>query len=329
MLGLIGWGEVQVVDPDAVERTNLTRSTFFRTAGAMGRNKAETIVEAARDLFPDTQWICRPVEIADLGFQHLAGQDLLFSCVDSELARLEIACIGAKLDIPCADAGTGGGDCSSGRVAFFPGRSGACICCSLTPQTRRYLLAEWTAPRRPCWAEEASEDEALPSTPTMAAVVGSLQVELALRRLDHRADGAVAWEIAIGGSPGVEEVSIAVNRLCPFHEADTPVLEPVDNAGMSVREFLSRTASGGRSVLVLDWPVCVAARCERCGHRWRPMRRLAVARSCPNCGETAALRMRSIHHIDSDSEFAGCRLNELGVPDRHLCTVTAPAGVNS
>src|SRR5215471_13876439 len=56
-LGLLGCGEVVVIDPDTVERHNLTRSVLFRTGESIGRKKALSLSEACRHYFPDTVWV--------------------------------------------------------------------------------------------------------------------------------------------------------------------------------------------------------------------------------------------------------------------------------
>jgi hypothetical protein len=54
------------------------------------------------------------------------------------------------------------------------------------------------------------------------------------------------------------------------------------------------------------------------------MHRVAgMARTCPRCGETDAVRKTLIDHVDLDSEWADCRLSDLGVPERHLCRVAS------
>lgn len=331
MLGLLGWGEVRVVDPDVVEASNLTRAVLLRDPASIGRNKAEAIVAAGRALFPDTRWRAFGVEIADLGFQWLRGQSVLFGCVDSELARLEIASITNRLDLPCCDGGLAAGGASRGRASFFPARDGACFCCTLTPETRRGLLTQWISPRHPCGAGEiAGAETVVPSTPAIASVVAGLQVELAVRELRYRSHReARSWEVSLEASPRLDEIAIPLSDTCPFHDHDEQVAllecEPV----MTVRDLLRRAESavGPDALLLLDWPLCVAARCLDCGAGWRPMRRLAaVRRRCPECDGAHIELTRVVDHIDLDSDFADAELSLVGVPERHLCTVVRAKG---
>src|SRR5262249_4015361 len=54
LLGHAGVGAVDVIDPDRVEPSNVTRSLFFR--GRVGQPKAATLVESAQGFFPETRF---------------------------------------------------------------------------------------------------------------------------------------------------------------------------------------------------------------------------------------------------------------------------------
>lgn len=332
-LGLLGCGEVLIIDPDIVERHNLTRSVLFRTEEAIGRNKAVSLAAACRHYFPDTVWTAIDTEIVDTGSERIAQCDIVFSCVDSELARLEIAYLATKLDLPVCDAGLGGENYSTARVSFFPGRRAASFCCVLPPARRRELLTMWDCTSFPCWAEGGAEG-AWPGTPTAAAIAGSLQVDIGLRLLLESRGGvppsAQSVDLAFGSAPRLTSFRIPVSPGCPFHE-DMPrnsVLQAASSSA-TVGELLGLAARRrpGEPVLVLDWPLCVSARCRVCGHLWGPMKRLALLRRsgvCPACFSDRLVLGRAIHRLGLGSEFALYQLQELGMPDRHLYTVEFP-----
>ncbi len=182
VLGLLGSLRVTVVDPDVVEASNLPRSIFFCGRETAGQNKAAALVAAAGRMFPETQWTAIGTEIADVGFQKLADANLLFSCVDSDLARLEMAYISARLRVPMVDGGLGRQNYSHGRVTYFPATANqACYGCMLSPTKRRELLELWQSTLRPCAPESDAGDSELVSTPTMAGIIGCIQVEFGLR----------------------------------------------------------------------------------------------------------------------------------------------------
>ncbi len=329
-LGLLGVGQVLVVDPDLVEPSNLTRSVLFRTPGAVGRNKSDALTEASSGLFPDTRWRSLAAEFADVGFQELAAADLIFGCVDNDMARLEMAYAASKLERPVCDGGLGGAAASRGRVSWFPGYGGACASCRLRGQTRRELLTQWEAPRHPCWGDAESEQTGfLPSTPTMAAIVGSMQVEIGLKRiLAGREESAesLSIDIDLAGPMRLETIAVQRSQSCPFHGDAEGVLLPA-SAGATFREILDSVSNASpdeRAVMVLDWPVCTDADCTDCGHHWQPLRRASAFRRsglCPRCGSRYVEDRSTIRRIDVDSPWVDRTPAEMGLPASHLHTV--------
>lgn len=323
-LGLIGFGRIVVIDPDTIEASNLTRSVFFSYYKRIGVNKAEAIAEVCSQLFPDTRFDALPLEVADVGFQDLSGLDVIFSCVDSDLARLEVAYISTRLDLPVSDAGLGAENYSRGRVSWFGGRASACYSCLLPRQNRREILSLSDAPVRSCWASPSDESDALPGTPMMAAIVGSMQVDLGLRSLlaGNRTEG---WsvELSLDPSPVTARFVLRKSVSCPFHDKTHKLVGAPADLRSTVRELLD-TFDGADPVLVLDWPVCASAVCADCLHRWAPLRRLAAFRRrgvCPQCGSRRVREEETFRSLTRHSAWASSALGSLGLPERHLYSV--------
>ena len=319
-LGLLGVGRVTVVDSDRVEPSNLTRSFLFRYADYDGCNKATALVESATPLFGGIEFSAIDAEIADVGFGRLANAGIIFSCVDSDLARLEIAYISTQLNLPVADAGLGGPNYAHGRVSWFPGRSGACFGCKLTPRKRRELLTFWDATVRSC--SEPTRDGGRPSTPTMAAVIGSLQVELGLRWLMEKQKESVNFEVSLEGNPRSQFFRTHRSSACPFHDSAGESRVALPAPGATLDEILESVEApvGFTPCLVLDWPVCCRARCLDCRLEWAPMLRSAVLRRrpvCPSCGSRSILEQESIRTIDRNSPWGRQTPSALGLPEDH------------
>src|SRR5262249_53182071 len=213
------------VDPDRIEPSNLSRSVFFRSADC-GRFKAATVRGSLMSAFPQTQWESHDCEIADVGYGQLAGASLLLTCPDSDLARIEAAWLALCLDIPMVDGGLGGPDYWQGRVSFFPGVHGACFCCKLTPRRRRELLSLSLAPGHSCG--KSSGTTPLPSTPTMASIIGAMQVDFGLQCLLELRNGnenngiprhSRTIEVSLGSTPALRQFVTPLNEGCPFHRA--------------------------------------------------------------------------------------------------------------
>jgi molybdopterin-synthase adenylyltransferase len=327
-LGLLGLGHILIVDPDTVEPSNLTRSVFFRQDDSIGANKAAVMAQAAGKLFPASNITAFPGEIADVGFQHLRDAGIVFSCVDSDLARVEIAYIATKLNIPVSDGGLGTADYRQGRVSYFPDRHAACYGCLLSSRLRRDILTLWSSPARPCWdMNETGTGMAFPSTPTMSAMIGALQVELGLRGLLQPPAGAFTVELSLTEVPALRQYELRQAKNCPFHQAPGMLVTPCSESG-TIHELLDQTGLAD-PVLVLDWPVCACARCITCGAEFLPMRRLADFRKrsrCPRCGARDLQEMETVYSVNRSSRWAGHRPADLGLPPSHMFSILSGDG---
>ena len=321
LLGLLGTGKVIVVDPDRVEATNLPRSWCFWNREAIGKPKAEVLAGEARSRFSDTDWLPLGEEIADVGFARIAEAQIIFSCVDSDLARLEIAYIATRLNIPVADGGLAAGNYSQGRISWFPGRRAACFSCMLRPSKRRELLESWDATVRPCSGE--GEAGGFSSTPIMAGVVAAIELELGLRQLwSERARDSYTVNVELHPNLSFTQFEMPLSRECPFHGDAWPARTRSPGPGSTVQQLLD---SAQATTLILDWPICTAAECLECGRHWRPMQRLAALRrraGCPGCGGRRILEREVVRTIPAHSPLASEPLSALRLPAHHLFTVT-------
>jgi adenylyltransferase/sulfurtransferase len=318
-LGLLGLAQVTVVDPDCVEASNLPRSFLFWSDDYVGRNKAWSLASAAATLFPATKWIARETEIADIGYKAIAGADLLFSCVDSDLARLEIAYIAKQIGVMVADAGLGRDDHSYGRVSVFPAAvRSACYGCFLAPRKRRELLETWHSSLRSCTDPPAERSSG--STPTMGALIASMQVEFGLRSLLEANGEEQSRSIDVRLHPlrRLTEFTTEVSVACPFHSLDRTALYPLPSPQATFGD-LFRTS--GADAILLDWPICLEARCMACGFEWSPKLRLATLRRrgcCPACRSRSLMELDTLRTITADSAFARVAPAALGLPADHL-----------
>ena len=326
-LGPIGFRGVLLIDADAIETHNLPICELLKSETFSGQSKAHALASFYQNAFPNTEWRAIQAEIADVGFERIAGSNILFSCVDNELARLEVAYIGLKLNIPICDAGVK--DSTSGRVSFFPGRTQASFCCMLPQARRRELLGLWSSSSFPCWA---AGDNVMPwrTAPEAAELAARLQVQTALdwfsRSTDSTGLSAQTIEFKLTPAPALSTFQIPVSADCPFHAESRKesILVPAAS-DTTVRELLKMAANGrGDSpVLVLDWPVCTRARCPACGWRTVNAMRLATlrVRRCSNCGLGQFKPVRVIHQVSRDSDLADWRLKDLGIPEDHVHTI--------
>jgi hypothetical protein len=266
-------------------------------------------------------------EIGDIGLGLIRAADVVFSCVDNELARLETSWACTRAGRPCVDGGLGNLNPSSGAVALYPSGGGPCYACRKGSERRRQLLWSVQGREDPCWLHEREADAAdvVTTTPVMASIVGALQVEVGLR---HVADPAppsgrgTAWTVALSPQATLETRAVERSASCPLHEDASRIERPValDRTSdmVSVEELLAQAGPG--STLLLDWPLTSKAACRACGHAWEPLvRRARFRRSrCPSCGASDPVEREVVAEVGAGSPLASRPLSALGVPRWHV-----------
>src|SRR4051812_15233858 len=176
-LALLGVGRLAVLDRDRIEASNLTRSILFCTPDidahiARGSCKAEFAAARAREINPDVQATAHVGEIGDFGSGWLRQADVVFSCLDNEMARLELSWVCNRHDKPLVDGGLGLINPSSGLVSLFPGSAGPCYACRRSAARRRELLVELQGREDPCGMKERLQRDhgIVSTTPILASI---------------------------------------------------------------------------------------------------------------------------------------------------------------
>ena len=337
-LALLGLGTIYVVDRDLIESSNLTRSILFCVPEvhqiiANRTWKAEFAALRVSQINPEVRCIPLVKEIADVGLGLLARMDLVFSCLDNELARLELSWGCQRVNVPFVDAGLGRTNYSSGLVSLFPGSGGPCYACRKGRQRRRELLQELHGVEDPCWLKERQLEEqgSIATTPLMASVIGAMQVEMGLRHIlapdrSSSAEGK-SVRVALAPNPVLECFSFALSPECPLHEArlgEVIRLKKYRSTETSVAELICATkgdAESDEGSLCLDWPLVAEAECRHCHRVWQPMMRKAHFQRtgrCPSC-ESASINERQVlNSIDLSSKWAAMTLTQAGLPAQHI-----------
>ena len=312
-LGLLGAGEVLLIDPDRVEPSNLAKCAFFHAPEAVGRLKAEVLAEIGGAWFGQTRWIPLGCEIADVGWALLRDCEVLLAAVDRDSARLEMARISTRLDVPVCDGGMSTAGAAAGRVTWLPGREAACFCCRLTARSRREYLRTWSSAAHPCRVPE--EPGGWSATPVLAAMTAALQVHFCFEWLRRKEREARSVEFRLDGPMRIEELRVPLDETCPFHGGAVP-LQPL-------RGRPAEALRPGQEV-VWEWPLCLKARCLGCGHEFEPRVRAARLRRtgvCPRCGGSRLLELDNRRSLAAGDPLAGRPLEDLGLPAEHLYSI--------
>src|SRR5437867_1465346 len=349
-LTLLGVGAIYIVDRDVIESSNLTRSVLFCVPHveqiiAKQTWKAEFAASRVSEMNPEVRSVPIVNEIADIGLGVLARMDLIFSCLDNELARLELSWSCQRVNVPFIDAGLGTTNYSSGLISIFPGIGGPCYACRKGRQRRREILQELDGIEDPCWMKERRLEQqgTVSTTPLMASVIAAMQVEAGFRHVLTSAvsssEEGRSIRVTLAPEPQMESFSFGFSPDCPLHESmvgEIIKLSGHRSAEISVAELIAATKDGIQceegGILCLDWPLIVEAGCRRCGRVWQPMMRKArfqrVA-SCPSCGNTSLVEREVLTSIDASSPWGSMTLAQLGLPLNHIHEVYWGGSANS
>jgi molybdopterin/thiamine biosynthesis adenylyltransferase len=343
-LALLGVGGLLIVDRDHVEPSNLTRSIFFcipdierhfesRTA------KAELAAQRIKETNPDVGVGFFVGEIGDFGLGRLRRANLIFGCLDNEVARMELSWACNRLNLRLVDAGLGLINSSSGMVSLFNGSDGPCYACRKGSERRSQLLQELYGREDPCWLKERRGEQQgyIATTPLMASLVGALQVETGLRSLQKKSEATVgiAYRIAIHPAPELQTLQFERSPSCPLHDPDSILSEIQEFEGAVSSEWTPARLFAELDVdacyLSLDWPITVRALCRTCSCEWRPMMRRARFRNqhCTNCGSLELTEVEVLSRIEAGSCWSEHTFLELGLPLGHIYEIVVGSGKDS
>lgn len=346
-LALMGVGRLTILDRDRVERSNLTRSILFCTNDieqhlARGTAKADVAAARAREINPDVAVSSHVGEIGDFGSGAIRRADVVFSCLDNEMARLELSWICNRLDRPLVDGGLGLINPSSGMVSLFPGSDGPCYACRRSAEQRRTLLVDLQGRADPCGVKERALREAdiVATTPVLASMIGALQVETGLRFVC--ADGAsrdrhhgLSYRLTLHPRMTLDTLRFDRSPNCPLHQPESAVVAVDEHPDRRSTEWtaaeLLEAVGGQPCFLHFDWPITARAGCRTCGRQWEPMLRRARFRRerCSACASDDLVETEVLTGIDAASPWSRRSLAALGLPSGHVHEVVVGADADS
>ncbi|HMB05195.1 MAG TPA: ThiF family adenylyltransferase [Isosphaeraceae bacterium] len=311
-LALLGVGTVYVIDLDAVEPSNLSRSVLFRAEDG-GEPKAEVAARRAREINPDVAVVAmRGDVITDLGLGLFADVDVVIGCLDNREARLWVNRQCWKVGTPWVDAGI---QEIQGVVKVFVPPDSACYECAMTRRDYQLLNLRYGCPllRR----EEILEGK-VPTAPTIASMMAALEVQEALKLIHGLPVAAGSAMVFNGVTNQFYTTRLPFRDDCLSHETYPEPIELSLGHADSVAALFeaARGMLAGRLTLALDRDLVVAIDCPRCGWRVEVLRprtgvRQAEAR-CPSCREPG--RPEIVNTIEEGAPLARMSLARVGVP---------------
>ncbi len=333
-LALLGVGTIVVVDLDVIENRNLSRSVLFRP-GDVGRMKAEIAAERVREF--DTELTVLPL-VGRL--QHLLGGafyrrfDLVFGCLDNLQARRDVNRQCLRCGVCYIDGGLRQLD---GEVRIFAPPFEVCFDCILDEEARSRAWRRYSCLKL---ISDSAPGESVPTSPTMAAVVGGWMVQLGAKYLHGLSIPRGEVLSYLGGIDDPGRSRYSPNPACPTHVTCEPITGVrvielnVRSGRITPAELLAKGADllGGPCVLHLDQPLLHGLFCAGCATTepiFRPTGSLTLAEArCPRCSELQRHEVirapQEAHLLRGDEPFLHHSLTDLGLPPGGLYELEGP-----
>jgi len=316
-LTLMGVGNIYIVDFDSVEAANLSRSILFRESDN-GRNKAMLAAARAKEINPDVnvQYLHGDVMTA-IGLGVFRRMDVIVGCLDNREARLAVNRFAYWVNKPWVD---GAIQELLGLVRVFVPGEGACFECTLTEQARRDLALRYSCP---LLARQNVLMGKVPTTPTIASIIGAMQSQEALK-LIHDMDVETGKVTHYNGLNNLMHTTAYVpDDDCESHWIYGEITElPLRAETNTLRDLLTIVKSelGQDAAIELDQELVLSLSCSIDNTKenvLRPMSEVSFeAAHCPICGEMRDVELS--HLIMGDEDFLDQTLLSLGIPPLHI-----------
>jgi molybdopterin/thiamine biosynthesis adenylyltransferase len=316
-LALMGVGHIYIVDFDTIETANLSRSVLFRESDN-NRSKAEVAAARAKALNSQVhvQYLNGDVT-TQLGLGVFRRMDVIIGCLDNREARLAVNRFCYWMNKPWVDGAIQ--ELLGLARVFVPGQ-GACYECTLTEQALRDLSMRYSCP---LLARQNILLGKVPTTPTIASIIGGIQSQEALKLIN-----------GIPVEPGkvihyngmvneMHTTAYVVRQDCESHWTYGQVTELPARAERTTMEDMLRIARadlGPEAIIELDQELVISLKCPTCQTVEQVLKPLSSvsfeAGHCPTC---ATLRETALTHVISGEEnYLHRTLSSVGVPPLHI-----------
>ena len=316
-LSLMGIGNLFIVDFDKVEAANLSRSILFRETDN-NRSKAEIAAARAKSINPDihVQYMNGDVT-TQLGLGIIRRMDVVIGCLDNREARLAVNRFCYWVNKPWVD---GAIQELLGLVRVFVPGQGACYECTLTEQALRDLSMRYSCP---LLARQNILLGKVPTTPTIASIIGGMQSQEALKLINGMPVEAGKVIHYNGMVNEMHTTAYSPRDDCESHWTYGQITELPARAERTTLADLLRIAAadlGPDAMIELDQELITSLECPNCHtveHILRPLSEVSFeAGHCPTCG---VLRESTLTHvIAGEEDFLHRTLSSVGIPALHI-----------
>lgn len=316
-LTLMGVGHLFIVDFDEVEAANLSRSILFRESDS-GRQKARLAAARAKEINPDVRVQYFHGDVTnDLGLGVFRRVDVVIGCLDNREARLAVNRFTHWVAKPWVD---GAIQELLGLVRVFVPGEGACFECTLTEQARRDLALRYSCP---LLARQNILMGKVPTTPTIASIIGAMQSQEALKLIHNMEVQAGKVTHFNGLNNHVHTTAYAPDENCESHWTYGEIIElPLRAETNTMQDLMAIIKSdlGPEAVIELDQELVLSLSCSVCNTEEKVLKPMSAvsfeAAHCPNCGEMREVEMS--HLVSGEESYLHHTLHNLGVPPLHI-----------
>jgi adenylyltransferase/sulfurtransferase len=313
----MGIGHIFIVDFDKIEIANLSRSVLFREADN-NRSKAEIAAARAKAVNPQVhvQYLNGDIT-TKLGLGIFRRMDVVIGCLDNREARLAVNRFCYWVNKPWVD---GAIQELLGLVRVFVPGQGACYECTLTEQALRDLSLRYSCP---LLARQNILLGKVPTTPTIASIIGAMQSQEALKLINNMPVEPGKVTHFNGMVNEMHTTAYSPREECESHWTYGEITELPARVERTTLDDLLRIACadlGLNAVIELDQELVTKLECPNCHTTEEVLRPLSEvtleAGQCPTCG---ILRESSLTHVITGEEtFLHRTLASVGVPPLHI-----------
>ncbi len=316
-LALMGIGHIFIVDFDKIEAANLSRSVLFRESDN-NRSKAEIAAARAKSINPDIHVQHLNGDITTkLGLGIFRRMDVVIGCLDNREARLAVNRFCYWMNKPWVD---GAIQELLGLVRVFVPGQGACYECTLTEQAIRDLSLRYSCP---LLARQNILLGKVPTTPTIASIIGAMQSQEALKLINSMPIEPGKVTHFNGMVNEMHTTAYSPREDCESHWTYGEITELPARVERTTLDDLLRIACadlGLNAVIELDQELVTKLECVQChtvDEVLRPLSEVTFESGhCPTCGELREATMT--HLITGEETFLHRTLASVGVPPLHI-----------
>lgn len=316
-LSLMGIGNLFIVDFDKIEAANLSRSVLFRETDN-NRSKAEVAAARAKSVNPQVRVQYMNGDVTtQLGLGVLRRMDVVIGCLDNREARLAVNRFCYWVNKPWVD---GAIQELLGLMRVFKPGDGACYECTLTEQALRDLSLRYSCP---LLARQNILLGKVPTTPTIASIIGAMQSQEALKIINDMPIEPGKVTHFNGMVNEMHTTAYSPREDCQSHWTYGEITELPARAERTTLADLLRIARadlGPDAMIELDQELITSLECSSCSavdQVLKPLSEVSFeAGHCPTCGVMREATMT--HVITGEENFLHRTLASVGVPSLHI-----------